>query len=88
MTYYLLKGINGIAMQTDYQEIVKCQKYIHEGEITEYTDFKEAEKDGLVYLRSITPQRIPIPKRMIPKELLTVKAVTWLHYYGRLPWDY
>ena len=71
MTYYLVRGCNGVIIQEIYGKAVNCQKYIHKSNIKKFQCFEEAEQAALEHLEGIVPYYIPIPERIEVNELVT-----------------
>lgn len=71
MTYYLVRGCNGVIIQEIYGKAVNCQKYIHKSNIKKFQCFGEAEQAALEHLEEIVPYYIPIPTHIEVNELIT-----------------
>lgn len=71
MSFYLVKGSNGVIIQEIYGKALRCQKYIHESTVKKFDYFEDAEQAALDHLTEIVPYFIPIPEHIEVNEMVT-----------------
>lgn len=75
MSYYLVKGSNGIIIKETYEKALRCQKYITHSTTKKFTCFREAEQAAFDHLNDIVPYYIPLPDHIEVNEMITISKL-------------
>lgn len=71
MSFYVVRGSNGVIIQETYGKAVRNQKYIHDSNIKKYEYLDDAEQAAIDHLMAIIPYYIPVPDHIEVNEMIT-----------------
>ena len=71
MSYYVVRGCNGVIIQENYGKAWSCQKYIKKSTVKKFSTFEEAEQVALDHLAAIVPYYIQIPNHIGLNDMIT-----------------
>lgn len=73
--YYLVKGLNAVAIAPSWNQAQKIQKYFKGVNFKGYDTYDAANKAGLEHLAKITPSYITLPEFLILGKVTSVTSL-------------
>lgn len=73
--YYLVKGLNAVAIAPSWKQAQKIQKYFKGVNFKGYDTYDAANEAGLEHLAKITPSYIQLPEFLILGKVVAVSSL-------------
>ena len=73
--YYLVKGLNAVAIAPSWKQAQKIQKYFKGVNFKGYDTYDAANEAGLQHLAKITPSYITLPEFLILGKVTSVTGL-------------